>query len=123
MRNPELYLFLAGSYAKTEREEPKAYRFGGIGVRADGAIVKSRNGSGLGPVPEHHCEARLCRKLTPGSTVYVARVSRAGDTGFESVSAFLPLLDPEPLAYGVFCLTTAQTARPQSVIKTLERFR
>lgn len=79
MRNPELYLFLAGSYAKTEREEPKAYRFGGIGVRADGAVVKSRNGSGLGPVPEHHCEARLCRKLTPGSTVYVARVSRAGD--------------------------------------------
>ena len=78
-RNPELYLYLAGSYAKTGPEDLRSYRFGGFGVRADGAVVKSRNGSAQGPVPEHHCEARLCRKLTPGSTVYVARVSRLGD--------------------------------------------
>ena len=79
MRNPELYLYLAASYARADEDPRKAYRFGGIAVRADGVAVRSRNGSAQGPVPEHHCEARLCRKLTPGSTVYVARVSRLGD--------------------------------------------
>ena len=79
MNRPELYLYLAGSYARAKAEPLKSYRFGGFAVRVDGAIVKARNGCASEPVPEHHCEARLCRKLTPQSVVYVARVSRAGE--------------------------------------------
>lgn len=78
-RNPELYLYLAGSYARAKEEPGKNYRFGGLGLRADGAIVRARNGLAPEPAPEHHCEARLARKLTPGSTIFLARVSRAGE--------------------------------------------
>ncbi len=54
------------------------FLLGALGVRDDGAIVTSTNGSCIHPAPAHHAEARLCRKLDKGSTVYVARVAKDG---------------------------------------------
>lgn len=45
---------------------------GAVALRADGKLVYAHNGIG------HHCEARLCRKVTPGSTVWLVRVTREG---------------------------------------------
>jgi tRNA(Arg) A34 adenosine deaminase TadA len=51
---------------------------GAVGVRTDGAIVKSNNLSCRFPTKEAHAEARVCRKLGWGGTVYVVRVLRDG---------------------------------------------
>lgn len=56
----------------------KSYRFGALGVRTDGALVSAVNGNPPEPEPAHHCEARLLRKLTYGSVVYLCRVSARG---------------------------------------------
>jgi tRNA(Arg) A34 adenosine deaminase TadA len=62
-------------------EDPRAYFIGAVGIRADGRIVTSRNGASRQQCPEAHAEARLCRKLTKGSIVWVARVTRSGVVG------------------------------------------
>lgn len=56
---------------------------GAVGVRADGAVVVSRNSSvmGMARYPPCHAEWKLSRKLTKNSEVYVARVRRIGDLG------------------------------------------
>jgi len=76
---PEHYLELAARYAV--RADERGYQLGAVGLRKDGAIVLARNG----PIPGEpddslvaHAEHRLCRKLDIGATVYVARVSKAG---------------------------------------------
>lgn len=56
--------------------ERRQFILGAVGVRGDGVLVKSRNIAAPVPAPEHHAETRLARKLTPGSSVWVARVSR-----------------------------------------------
>jgi len=53
------------------RTDKRNYLLGAIGVR-----VKSKNIAATDCVPDHHAEARLSRKLTPKSTVWVARVTR-----------------------------------------------
>lgn len=54
------------------------FGLGCVGVRKDGVIVHATNGGIRAPMagqdPGSHAEARLCRKLTHDSTVYVARV-------------------------------------------------
>lgn len=52
------------------------YRFGAVGVRRDGTVVYSWNSAVATPTPSCHAEARLCRKLDKGSTVYVVRTRR-----------------------------------------------
>ena len=52
----------------------RTFTLGAIGLRNDGVIVSSRNVSALDYAPDHHAEARLVRKMTPDSTVWVARV-------------------------------------------------
>jgi hypothetical protein len=49
---------------------------GCLGVRGDGTLVSSWNGSATDVCPTAHAEARLARKLDAGSVVYVARVRR-----------------------------------------------
>lgn len=54
---------------------------GAVGVRhRDGVIVYASNGSPGGITvdrcPSAHAEAKLCRKLDFGATVYVARIRR-----------------------------------------------
>lgn len=54
----------------------RSFLLGAVGLRADGVFVSSRNIAAPDLVPQHHAEARLVRKLTPNSYVWVARVSR-----------------------------------------------
>lgn len=49
---------------------------GAVGIRRDGTIVQSWNGSATDVMPMAHAEARLAKKLDAGSVVYVARVRR-----------------------------------------------
>lgn len=64
--------------AAIRSKDIRTFLLGAVGLRADGVFVSSRNI----PAPEatfersHHAETRLARKLTPGSTVWVARVAR-----------------------------------------------
>ena len=54
----------------------RQFMLGAVGVRNDGVIVTSRNVASPDPAPNHHAETRLAKKLTPGSTVWVARVAK-----------------------------------------------
>lgn len=54
----------------------RTFLLGAIGMRNDGVIVSSRNIAAPDCAPRHHAESRLVRKMTPGSTVWVARVRR-----------------------------------------------
>ena len=56
--------------------DTRTFLLGAVGARNDGVIVSTRNAAALDIGPDHHAEARLCRKMTPGSTVWVARVLR-----------------------------------------------
>jgi tRNA(Arg) A34 adenosine deaminase TadA len=49
-----------------------------IAVRADGALVVSRNQSTKEPQPSCHAEARVLRKAGVGATVYVFRFGKLG---------------------------------------------
>lgn len=67
----------AAAFACKEKlHDERCFWIGSIGERADGARVRSRNGSAEKVSPELHAEARLLKKLDFGSTVYVARVIR-----------------------------------------------
>lgn len=59
----------------------RTFRLAAIGWRADGVIVTARNGSSIEPNVGSHAEARLAKKLTPGSVVLVVRIKRDGTLG------------------------------------------
>jgi len=56
----------------------RTFTLGAVGLRNDGVIVSSRNVSALDYAPDHHAEARLVRKMTPNSIIWVARVLKNG---------------------------------------------
>lgn len=58
-------------------KDPRGFLIGAVGIRSDGVLVTSKNVAATDLAPNHHAEARLSRKLTPNSTVWVARVLRA----------------------------------------------
>jgi len=57
-------------------KDNRAFFLGSVGIRADGCMVTARNVASMHKVPSHHAEARLARKLTPKSAVWIARVTR-----------------------------------------------
>jgi cytidine deaminase len=57
---------------------PRKYKIGAVGIRQDGAIVKSANLPNRLPEPQAHAEARVVKKLDWGGIVYVARVLSDG---------------------------------------------
>ena len=70
--------------AEVARDKPKRYDnrsfcLGAVGLRNDGVIVTAKNIAAANIVPTHHAEARVVRKLTPNSIVWVARVLRSTD--------------------------------------------
>lgn len=75
------YLEQAAISAKRELADPRCHCIGSIGLRADGAVVRSRNGFSRAKLPICHAEARLLRKLDVGATVFVTRVRKSGDYG------------------------------------------
>lgn len=74
------YLKIAAEIAR-QGEIDRSFFIGAVGIRgSDGALVYAFNGKTDIPSPRTHCEARLCKKLTPGSIVYVARIlKKTGD--------------------------------------------
>lgn len=54
----------------------RSFLLGAVGIRSDGVIVSSRNIAATDCAPNHHAETRLIRKLTPNSTIWVARISK-----------------------------------------------
>jgi hypothetical protein len=56
--------------------DTREFYFAALGIRADGVKVISKNGSAKSISPEIHAEARLSKKLTSFSTVFVARVRK-----------------------------------------------
>ena len=63
------------------RKDNRIFLFGALGIRADGAVIRSRNSSVAETFPEAHAEFRLSKKLNYGSIVYVARVLK-DDSGW-----------------------------------------
>ena len=57
----------------------RTFFLGAVGIRKDGVLVTSRNVASREVALSHHAEARLTRKLTPDSEVWVARVRKNGE--------------------------------------------
>lgn len=60
-----------------EKFDNRSFCLGAVGLRKDGVIVTAKNIAAANIVPTHHAEARVVRKLTPDSMVWVARVLRS----------------------------------------------
>jgi len=71
-------LSLAASVAREalNRKDNRSFRLGAVGMRNDGVIVTSRNIAATDVTPQAHAEARVSKKLTVDSIVWVARISR-----------------------------------------------
>lgn len=65
---------------EAKKGSKRTFYLGAVAQRADGTWVKSRNEKVVSVFPRAHAESRLSRKLTPGCTVYVARVTCSGTT-------------------------------------------
>ena len=63
------------------KDDCRSFKLGAVGVRNDGTVVYSLNGPAPNKCAQVHAEARLCHKLTPGSTVWVARIRHDGTLG------------------------------------------
>lgn len=70
------YFEIAGKTAQRNQDDRRAFLLGAIGIRTDGAMVKSFNAAVKIPTPEGHAEYRASKKLDVGSVVYVARIRR-----------------------------------------------
>jgi tRNA(Arg) A34 adenosine deaminase TadA len=67
------YFEIAAKIAQSKSDNRSAL-VGAVGIRKDGAIVKSLNSPVENKRRLMHAECKLCRKLDYGATVYVARV-------------------------------------------------
>ena len=59
------------------RHDNRSFMLGAVGLRNDGVLVSSRNIAATDVTPTAHAEARVVKKLTCDSIIWVARVSRA----------------------------------------------
>jgi cytidine deaminase len=64
--------------AQEIEDDGRHFRIAAVGIRNDGAIIKSTNLPTKHPNPRVHAESRLMLKAGWGSTVFVARVLRNG---------------------------------------------
>ena len=78
MASDKKMLANAALAAMKNKGDIRTYLLGAVGRRSDGVIVSSRNIPAQDFTNErsNHAEVRLARKLTLGSTVWVARVAR-----------------------------------------------
>lgn len=72
-------LTMAANVAKDKprRFDNRAFCLGAVGLRNDGVLVSARNVAATDVVPTHHAEARVIRKLTHDSVIWVARITRS----------------------------------------------
>ena len=78
MKAQRLLDIATGAALTRIKNSDQHFRLGAAGIRKDGVIVVSYNGAPKEPEWQHHAESRLCRKLTPESTVAVVRVLADG---------------------------------------------
>lgn len=71
------YYFDLATEAARRKDDNRAHRIGAVGIRADKVVVSASNSTEKHRQPAGHAEARLVRKLTRYSTVFVARCSDA----------------------------------------------
>lgn len=76
--NNTIKMLNAAAKMSSLKDDDRNFRIGSVAIRGDGSMVRSYNGNPKSPTPEHHSEARLCRKLDRGAIVYVARITRDG---------------------------------------------
>lgn len=74
---PHQYLNMAAEIAF--RDDGRTYHLGAVAVRSDGAMVSARNSRTECPNRRAHAEYRVARKSDVGATVFVARITRAGE--------------------------------------------
>ena len=74
----KMLLVAAGVAAQNQNRkiDNRSFLLGAVGQRNDGVLGSSRNIAAADYAPGHHAETRLIRKLTPGSVVWVTRVTR-----------------------------------------------
>lgn len=60
--------------AENDLNRKRHYRLGCIGIRSDGAIVKSNNSVSISPNRMTHAEYKVCRKMDKGGEIFVSRV-------------------------------------------------
>jgi len=73
-------LSLAASVAgdnTSKLDNRRSFLLGAVGMRKDGVLVTARNIAATDVTPWAHAEARVVKKLTCDSIVWVARVGRA----------------------------------------------
>lgn len=75
---PSRLLDIAYGVAIGRLNHKQTFRLAAAGIRNDGVLVASFNGAPKEPEWQHHAESRLCRKLTPDSTVAVVRILANG---------------------------------------------
>lgn len=71
-------LQLAANIARIKIDD-RCFCLGAVAIRNDDVMVYAYNGAPKEPCPQHHCEARLVRKLDKGATVYLARTTSNGN--------------------------------------------
>lgn len=72
-------LVIAAEAARVDTDTKRRAFLGAIAVRADGCIVRSRNGSSTSVCPNLHAEARVARKAGYNAVFYVARLRKNGE--------------------------------------------
>ena len=72
------HLITASNFAN-KGDKKRHYSLGAIGIRSDGVVVTARNSAVPERTPQAHAEARLAKKLTPNSVVFVCRTTKNGE--------------------------------------------
>ena len=78
----DLLLFAGNVALSDDDKDPRGFWIGAVGIRKDGTMVFSKNGSFFSStnvyqsVPQVHAEGRVLRKMDYGGILYVARVAR-----------------------------------------------
>jgi len=75
MNKKILTFFEVAAKTATSKDDKRSFLLGAIGIRNDGAMVRSLNSPTENKNRKAHAECKLCRKLDYGAKeVYVARV-------------------------------------------------
>jgi len=84
------YLELAAETAVSKTDDRRSFFHGAIGIRSDGAIVRSLNSSTEVPNRLTHAEAKLAAKLDRKAEVFVSRVRYDLTTGKQILAISRP---------------------------------
>lgn len=67
------YFYIAAKTAVSKNDQ-RTFLHGAVGIRHDGAMVRSMNGPSMLPMRMAHAEYRVARKMDVGGVIYVVRI-------------------------------------------------